>query len=144
MPRSAIIITKSLRLNLKLVYQLTHRMMICPSKCRPYNSASTGTNGCILSSSPIAACLHQNRFLNGAETSTILVVLMLHPSAQRRYRVAASFPWPRLCRRLGPFPWREAPGYLPWRLLVPLLRSGNGTLIANDFCSGGETMTGVQ
>jgi hypothetical protein len=28
-------------------------MMICPSKCRPLNSASTGgTNGCILSSSP--------------------------------------------------------------------------------------------
>src|ERR1700730_11945842 len=61
MPPSAIMITKSLRLNLKLVYQLTHRMMICPSKCRPLNSASTGTNGCILSSSPITACLHQNR-----------------------------------------------------------------------------------
>ena len=35
-------ITKSLRLNLKLVYQLTHRMMICPSKCRPLNSAWPG------------------------------------------------------------------------------------------------------
>jgi hypothetical protein len=35
-------------------------MMICPSKCRPFNSASTGTNDCILPSSPIAACLHQN------------------------------------------------------------------------------------
>src|SRR6516165_3798352 len=52
MPRSAIMMTKSLKLNLKLVYQLTHRMMICPSKCRPLNNASTGTNRCILSSSP--------------------------------------------------------------------------------------------
>src|SRR6266851_7022511 len=60
MPRSAIMITKSLRLSLKLVYQLTQRMMICPSKCRPLNSTSTGTDGCILSSSPIATCLHQN------------------------------------------------------------------------------------
>src|SRR5215471_10025974 len=40
------------RLNLKLAYQLTQRMMICPSKCRPLNSASTGKNRCILSSSP--------------------------------------------------------------------------------------------
>src|SRR5262249_25847078 len=45
-------ITKSLKLNLKLVYQLTHRMMICPSKCRPLNNASTGQKGCILPSSP--------------------------------------------------------------------------------------------
>ena len=60
-PRSAIMITKSLKLNLKLVYQLTHRMMICPSKCRPLNSASTGPKGCILPSSPDRACLHQNR-----------------------------------------------------------------------------------
>ena len=52
-------ITKSIKLNLKLVYQVTHRMMICPSKCRPLNSTSTGTNGCILPSSPIAACLNQ-------------------------------------------------------------------------------------
>jgi hypothetical protein len=44
--------TKSLQLNLKLVYQLTHRMMICPSKCRPLNNASTRANRCILSSSP--------------------------------------------------------------------------------------------
>src|SRR5215831_5195051 len=44
--------TRSLRLNLKLAYQLTQRMMICPSKCRPLNSASTGKNRCILSSSP--------------------------------------------------------------------------------------------
>jgi hypothetical protein len=43
--------TKSLKLNLKLVYQLTHRMMICPSKCRPLNNASIGTNRSILSSS---------------------------------------------------------------------------------------------
>ena len=61
MPPSAIMITKSLKLNLKLVYQATHRMMICPSKCLPFNRTSTGTNGCILPSSPIAACLHQNR-----------------------------------------------------------------------------------
>src|SRR6516225_7523916 len=52
MPRSAIMMTKSLKLNLKLVYQLTHSMMICPSKCRPLNNASTGTNRCILLSSP--------------------------------------------------------------------------------------------
>src|SRR5215831_19634681 len=44
--------TRSLRLNLKLAYQLTQRMMICPSKCRPLNSASTGKNRCILSPSP--------------------------------------------------------------------------------------------
>jgi hypothetical protein len=46
---------------LKLVFQLTHRMMTCPSKCRPLNSASTGTNGCILSSSPLTAYLQQNQ-----------------------------------------------------------------------------------
>src|ERR1700733_13005394 len=67
MPRSAIMITKSLKLNLKLVYQLTQRMLICPSKCRPLNSASTGTNGCILSSSPIVAFLHQNRIFRVEE-----------------------------------------------------------------------------
>src|ERR1700693_762548 len=61
MPRSAIMVTKSLRLSLKLVHQLTQRMMICPSKCRPLNSTSTETNRCILPSSPITACLHQNR-----------------------------------------------------------------------------------
>jgi len=33
-------------------FELTHRMMICPSKCRPLNNASTGTNRCILLSSP--------------------------------------------------------------------------------------------
>src|ERR1700680_417789 len=53
-------ITKSLRLTLKLVYQLAQRMIICPSKCRPLNSDSTGTNRCILPSSPIAVCWHQN------------------------------------------------------------------------------------
>ena len=52
-PPSAIMITKSLRLNLKLVYQLTQRTMICPSKCRPLNTASTGLKGCILPSSAI-------------------------------------------------------------------------------------------
>src|SRR5215469_6659607 len=39
MPGSAIMITRSLKLSLKLVYQLTHRMMICPSKCRLLKSA---------------------------------------------------------------------------------------------------------
>src|SRR5215470_10862908 len=48
MPRSAIMITRSLKLNLKLVYQLTQRMMICLSKCRPVNGASTETNCRIL------------------------------------------------------------------------------------------------
>src|SRR6516225_5390700 len=62
MPRSAIMITKSLRLNLKLVYQLTHRTMICPSKCRPLNSASTGPKGCILPSSATGSvCTRTNR-----------------------------------------------------------------------------------
>src|SRR5438045_3302532 len=55
MPRSAMMITKSLRLNLKLVYQLTQRMMICPSKCRPLNSASIGPKGRILPSSAIGS-----------------------------------------------------------------------------------------
>jgi hypothetical protein len=49
-PRSPIVINKSLRLSLKLF----------PSKCRPLNSASTGTNGCILASSLIVAWWHQN------------------------------------------------------------------------------------
>src|SRR5882672_1347676 len=52
MPRSAIMITKSRRLSLKLVYQATHKMVICPSKCRPLNRSSIGTNRCISSSSP--------------------------------------------------------------------------------------------
>src|SRR5713101_8131562 len=52
MPRSAIMITRSRRLSLKLVYQATHKMMICPSKCRPLNRSSIGTNRCISSSSP--------------------------------------------------------------------------------------------
>jgi len=41
-------ITRSLKLNLKLLYQLTQRMMIWPSKCRPLNSLSTETNRRIL------------------------------------------------------------------------------------------------
>src|SRR5262249_11468699 len=41
--------------SLKLVYQLTHKMMICPSKCRPLKSASTGPKGCILPSSAIGS-----------------------------------------------------------------------------------------
>src|SRR5260370_12476803 len=45
-------ITRSRKLSLKLVYQLTHKTMICRSKCRPLNSSSIGTNGCISSSSP--------------------------------------------------------------------------------------------
>ena len=43
--------TKSLKLNLKLVYQLTHKMMICPSKCLPLNNASTGAT--------VAFCHHR-------------------------------------------------------------------------------------
>jgi hypothetical protein len=54
MPRSAIMITRSLKLNLKLVYQLTQRTMICLSKCRPLNNASTETNRRTLLSSFIA------------------------------------------------------------------------------------------
>src|SRR5882672_3193435 len=52
MPRSAIMITRSRKLSLKLVYQLTHKTMICRSKCRPLNRPSIGTNRCISSSSP--------------------------------------------------------------------------------------------
>src|SRR5258708_3190449 len=51
MPRSAIMITRSRKLSLKLVYQLTHKTMICRSKCRPLNRSSIGTNRCISSSS---------------------------------------------------------------------------------------------
>src|SRR6266849_3493639 len=52
MPRSAIMITRSRKLSLKLEYQLTHKTMICRSKCRPLNRSSIGTNRCISSSSP--------------------------------------------------------------------------------------------
>src|SRR6266852_512898 len=52
MPRSAIMITRSRKLSLKLVYQLTHKTMICRSKCRPLNRSSIGANRCISSSSP--------------------------------------------------------------------------------------------
>src|SRR5712691_10196031 len=52
MPRSAIMVTRSRKLSLKLVYQLTHKTMICRSKCRPLNRSSIGTNRCISSSSP--------------------------------------------------------------------------------------------
>jgi hypothetical protein len=51
-PRSAIMIARSRKLCLKLVYQLTHKMMICRSRCRPLNRSSNGTNRCISSSSP--------------------------------------------------------------------------------------------
>src|SRR5207249_11985362 len=43
---------QSRKLSLKLVYQLTHKTMICRSKCRPLNRSSIGTNRCISSSSP--------------------------------------------------------------------------------------------
>jgi len=39
-------ITRSRKLSLKLVYQLTHKTMICRSKCRPLNRSSIGTNRC--------------------------------------------------------------------------------------------------
>src|ERR1700730_14794258 len=45
-------ITRSRKLSLKLVYQLTHKTMICRSKCRPLNRSSIATNRCISSSSP--------------------------------------------------------------------------------------------
>src|SRR5215471_14718351 len=46
-PRSAIMITRSRKLSLKLVYQLTHKTMIGRSKWRPLNKSSIGTNLCI-------------------------------------------------------------------------------------------------
>ena len=52
MPRSAIMITRSRELSLKLAYDLTHKTMICRSKCRPLNRSSIGTNRCNSSSSP--------------------------------------------------------------------------------------------
>src|SRR5450631_2086905 len=53
-------ITRSRKLSLKLVYQLTHQTMICRSKCRPLNRFSIGTNRCISSSSPVTLSLHQS------------------------------------------------------------------------------------
>jgi hypothetical protein len=47
-------IARSLKLSLKLVYHLTQRMMVCLSKNRPLNNASTETNRRILLSSFIA------------------------------------------------------------------------------------------
>src|SRR6516165_8235598 len=69
MPRSAIMITRSLKLNLKLVYQLTQRMMICLSKCRPLNNASTETNRRILPSSFIAERFAPEPFFPALVTS---------------------------------------------------------------------------
>src|SRR5713101_4938167 len=57
---SPIIITRSRELSLKLVYQLTHKMMICRSKCRPLNRASIGANDCIPHHRPVQARLHQS------------------------------------------------------------------------------------
>jgi hypothetical protein len=53
-------ITRSRKLSLKLVYQLTHKMMICRSKCRPFNRSSIGLNDCIPHHRPVKARLHQN------------------------------------------------------------------------------------
>src|SRR6202521_1644970 len=53
-------ITRSRKLSLKLVYQLTHKMMICRSKCRPLNRSSIGLNDCIPHHRPVKARLHQN------------------------------------------------------------------------------------
>jgi hypothetical protein len=83
----AIMITKSLKLNLKLVYQLTHRMMICPSKCRLSNSASIGQKGCILPSSPDRACLHQN-----LPNSDIRLILLIRDAHYIQYRVDSNRP----------------------------------------------------
>src|SRR5215467_14885835 len=75
MPRSAIMITRSLKLSLKLAYQLTHRMMTCPSKCRPLNSASTGPKGCTPPSSAIGRVC----------TKAVLLRFFLpHPSRPQR------------------------------------------------------------
>src|SRR5215467_14648424 len=54
-------ITRSRELSLKLVYQLTHKTMICRSKCRPLNTSSIGANRCISSSSLATSLLHQSR-----------------------------------------------------------------------------------
>ena len=59
-PRSAIMIIRSRRLSLKLVYQVTHEMMICPSKCRPLNTVSIGLNRSIPHHRPVNTRLHQN------------------------------------------------------------------------------------
>jgi hypothetical protein len=48
-------------LQVTLFLQLTHRIMICPPRCRPLNSASTGTNRCFCHRGPIATCLHRSR-----------------------------------------------------------------------------------
>src|ERR1700693_5004089 len=73
MSRSAIMITRSRRLRLKLVYQATHKMMLCPSKCRPLNRSSIGTNRCICSSSLPPSRLHQSRIdEEGLKTDLLL------------------------------------------------------------------------
>ena len=63
-PRSAIMITRSRKLSLKLVYQLTHQTMICRSKCRPLNRSSIGTNRCISSSLPATLAFAPEPFYN--------------------------------------------------------------------------------
>jgi len=55
-----IMITRSRELSLKLVYQLTHKMVICRSKCRPLNRSSIGLNDCIPHHHPVKARLHQS------------------------------------------------------------------------------------
>src|ERR1700680_4992243 len=59
-PDPPIMITRSRKLSLKLVYQLTHKMMICRSKCRPLNRSSIGLNDCIPHHRPVKARLHQS------------------------------------------------------------------------------------
>src|SRR2546429_25076 len=58
-------ITRSGKLSLNLVYQLTHKTMICRSKCRPLNRSAIGTNRCISSSSP-ATLAFAPEFFQGA------------------------------------------------------------------------------
>src|SRR5450432_3516296 len=57
-------ITRSRKLSLKLVYQLTHQTMICRSKCCPLNRSSIGANRCIPHHPLAKARLHQSPFGN--------------------------------------------------------------------------------
>src|SRR5262249_671385 len=88
----------SLKLNLNRVYQLTHRMMICPSKCRPLNNASIGTNRCILSSSP-------DRTLFAPEPSCL-------PSTLGNLQLAGSVARARCSLRCEAAPAPDEPGAL--------------------------------
>src|SRR5215831_11181631 len=55
--------TRSLRLNLKLAYQLTQRMLICPSKCRPLKVLRPVRTAAFCHHPPITVYLHQNQIV---------------------------------------------------------------------------------